>query len=367
MTRPNAIAIAVIAASSLACALEDLVAPTTPPDSPSNSTQVIINASPFPTLIPASGTPETPTLRRLTEAGCCAQPYWSADGQWVLFIDKPTADAPSGVYGVNIDSGDIRLVDERVTVPSPDGRYRQFLDDGQLVVEEAASGTQFIIQNEGHFVHFSPNSQRLVWSIADEAPTFAEMVVHVTISAIDGSGATELATTYGGGVIGWLDDSRLLLAGRAEPGVPDVTIFDLDVSTGARLDLVTERRMRNFLIAPGGEWIAYAITLHPDDPAQNGLWLVKADGSERHKLTVFGGFLWRDSTHLLVMPFAPGAASDMLVAVDAVSRSETPATDPALLPFRVSVGQWSVSPTGRHVVIVSAGDLSLWLITLPPG
>ena len=40
-------------------------------------------------------------LTRLTEPGCCTQPWWSADGRRVLFIDRPAPDAPTGIYAAS--------------------------------------------------------------------------------------------------------------------------------------------------------------------------------------------------------------------------------------------------------------------------
>jgi hypothetical protein len=40
-----------------------------------------------------------------------------------------------------------------------------------------------------------------------------------------------------------------------------------------------------------------------------------------------------------------------------------PLTDPAVTPFKVANGDWSVSPDGQHIVFVSAADHNLWLLT----
>src|SRR5512134_1787334 len=59
-------------------------------------------------------------LVRLTEPGCCVQPGWSADGQQVVFIDKPDPGQPTGIYGVSINGGPPQLITERIGLPSPD-------------------------------------------------------------------------------------------------------------------------------------------------------------------------------------------------------------------------------------------------------
>ena len=119
-------------------------------------------------------------------------------------------------------------------------------------------------------------------------------------------------------------------------------------------------------VAPGGQWILYTVALDPTNSANDGLWVVKADGSQRFKVEVIGGARWRDPTHLLIIPLDPGAPSHRLWQFDAATGKAAPLTDPEATPFRVAQGDWSVSPDGRYVVFVNADDQSLWLITLPP-
>jgi hypothetical protein len=40
-------------------------------------------------------------------------------------------------------------------------------------------------------------------------------------------------------------------------------------------------------------------------------------------------------------------------------------TDPAVTPFRISAGDWSVSPDGSKIAFVSAVDRNIWVIQLP--
>ena len=67
-----------------------------------------------------------------------------------------------------------------------------------------------------------------------------------------------------------------------------------------------------------------------------------------------------------IIPLELDAPSHQLWEFDTDTGEALPLIDPAQLSFRVSAGEWAVSPTGEHVVFLSAEDESLWLIDLPP-
>jgi hypothetical protein len=350
-------------ASLLACNLGTaLGTPTSPPVS--GETVAPSTAALSPTS-DASPTPSAPTLTRLTEPGCCVQPFWSADGTQVLFIDKPEHSLPTGIYGVGVDGGLPRLVSERIGVYSADGRYVAYPNvDKQIVVEEVATGSQSIIPNGGLYVVFSPGSQRLAWEKTSSAGNFDQQGTAITISSIDGSDVHQVTTIYGGGIVGWLDDDHLLLLGKNASSDDKLILFTLSVVDGTRVDLVSQQRMRSISMAPGGGWIAYGVTFDPDGPEEDGLWIVSVDGSQNYRLDLFGGMRWRDTTHLLVVPMEIDAPSHRLLQVDVTTGQVTSLTDPATLPFRILGGDWSVSPTGDRVVFLNAEDQALWLIQL---
>jgi hypothetical protein len=320
------------------------------------------SASPAP-----SPTPAVPSMIRLTEPGCCVQPFWSPDGREVRFIDQPQPTAPTGIYGVSVEGGEPYLVSETIGLPSPDGRYRAFLsDDGETIVQNVEDEAQWVIPNGGTRVFFSPGSARLAWTDVDRSGNFDLRKAVISVSDVEGNDPREVDTLFGGGIAGWLDDDHLLLAGREQKGSQDMALFSLSVLDGTRTDLILNQHIRSVRIAPGGKWIVYTITLHPTDAENDGLWVINADGSQRYKLEVVGGAQWRDESHLLVIPLEPDAPSHRLWQFDAPTGEVVPITDPEELPFRVLAGDWSVSPTGEHVVFVNAEDQALWLITLPP-
>lgn len=326
-------------------------------------------ASSTPEFIEAN--PESPgiTFKRLTGPGCCVQPFWSFDGQFIRFIDQPAPTMPTGIYEVSIEgSSNIRLYSEQIGLPSPDDRYLAFLDEaGETVVQEVGSGAQSVIPNGGLRVFFSPGSERLAWADIADSGNFDHRPAVIGISDIDGANVQELITVYGGGIVGWLNDDTLLLIGRDRPGEPDEKLFTLSVIDGARRDLVSEERIYTASVAPGGEWMVYTIAFDPDSVESDGLWVVSTDGESRYKLDVVGSARWRDASRLLIIPIEMDAVSHRLWQFDSQTGKVEPLTDPDQQPFRVASGDWIVSPTGRYVVFLNAEDESLWMIDLGAG
>src|SRR5688572_2206653 len=214
------------------------------------------------------------TLVQLTQPGCCVQPFWSSDGQMVLFIDKPQPTAQTGIYGVPITGGEPELVSQQVGLPSPDGRYRAYLSaDGETMVEPFNSEVQWIIPNGGLRVFFSPQSVRLAWTEVPRSGNFDERPASISVADIDGSDAKEVITIYGGGIAGWLDDDHLLVSGKDRPSEDQVQLFSLDVRNGGRAPITSNQRIRSVQVSRGGDWIFYTITLDPDGPDEDGLWI----------------------------------------------------------------------------------------------
>jgi hypothetical protein len=337
---------------------------------------IFSTATPAPAVTPTlaatvelTAIPLDPPITRLTDPGCCAQPFWSADSQLVLYLDKPEPTSKTAIYGVPVSGGPAQVVSERVGLPSPDGRYLAFLDDnGDTTLRELASGSETTLDNKGLRPFFSPSSQRVAWAetLDSSSADFSQRRTIISVANLDGSDAHAAITVFGGGIAGWLDDDRLVLAGRLHQDDQGVVIFTYNVVDNSTFDIVSEDRVRNVTIGPGGQWILYTVALDPTNSANDGLWVVKADSSQRFKVEVVGSARWRDATHLLIIPLDPGAPSHRLWQFDTATGQAVPITNPDVSPFRVAQADWSVSPDGRYAVFVNEQDQALWLITLPP-
>jgi Tol biopolymer transport system component len=262
-------------------------------------------------------------------------------------------------------------VTDRLGIYSPDQQLRAFLDGGQTIVERLADGQRWRIPNGGRSVSFSPGSAWLAWTVAPAGVPLDTVRREIWISRPDGSQARQVGAVTGGGFSGWVTDTRFLVSGRPDdaPDLQALWIADLPAEaasgqTANLTELARAARLRSTVVSPGGGWVVYLVTFS-DDPAQDGLWLASTSGGQARKLDLFGAYRWRDENRLLVIPLEPGAASNRLVQVDADTGQSSPLTDPARTVFKISGGDWSVSPDGRYIVFLSAQDQNLWLLELP--
>ncbi len=314
-------------------------------------------------------TSSTPTLRQLTQGGCCVQPTFSPGGQEVLFIDKPDPETPVGVYAVDWTRPQTPALREDVIgFRSPDRTIVATIAGDQANFVNETSGDSWTVNTGGNWPRISPDNRLVLWVAADQEGPYDRRQSDVWLADLDGSSAQKILTFFGGGFAGWFPDSRrALFTGRDNPNAEEVTLFVYDVKQERRTNLFTHKRLRGGDISPGGSWVAFFITF-ADDPAENGLWLAASDGATRRRLDLprFGGYRWQNDTTLLFVPMRePAEESMQLWAVAASTGQYRALTDPTRLSLSISNGDWDVSPDGRAIVFVSSADNNIWLMTLP--
>lgn len=349
----------------VACAQDEPAPPATtaPTQTPT------VTASPRPTLTPTPTPTPMPALRPLTTGGCCVQPGWSPDSRQVLFIDKPSAGDPAGIYAVDVITGvnkPPRMIG-RIGTYSADRSLVAYPGDSGTIVERPSTGDRWTLGNVGQ-VTFAPDNLRLAWTDSpDTTSPFDRRRSDVYVANLDGSGSSRIARVYGGGLAGWLPGgSRIMYQGRPSLDVRERTLTVLDLATGAATNLVTAERISGASASKDGRWVAYYITFNTDS-SRSGIWVQRTDGSEARKLDLWGAYQWRDDSHLLVIPMRkPGEAAFEVWEVDAASGAGRKLTDASTTPLQVLNGDWRVSPDGRYVVYVSSVDRNLWLLSLPP-
>jgi hypothetical protein len=338
--------------------------------SPAETGQTV---TPIPTLAPSPSPTPAPTLRQLTKGGCCTQPFWSPDSRQVLFIDKPAPDAPVGIWGVDVIQPEPtpELVTERIAFYTADMAFLVELGEDTTTIERLADpltgtgGERWTVPAEGRPVSISPGRTRIAWQVSDDDLPFERQITQVWVANLDGSDAQPVATLPRGSFGGWISDDVLLLSGRESLESREHLLYAFSLASGRTTELVRAERLRGGLLSPDGAWLAYFVALD-EDPAQNGLWLVRTDGSERRQLDrdLFGAYQWRDASRLLVIPFRPEAVSHELWELDVSTWETRHLTDPDVIPFKIANGDWTVSPDGRHVAFVESRDRNIWLLTL---
>lgn len=331
-------------------------------------------APPSPRIATASGTTPRPsdmpsptrspaTLTQLTNGGCCSQPFWFPDSNSVLYLDKPSADAPTGYYRVSTEgagSTPPALWSQRVAFYAADLRFAIIPEAAGTRVIRLADNKEFRIRNAGRQVQISPDGTRVVWVETRDTYPIENRVSNVMLANLDGSNAKRVLQMLRGGVIAWLDNNRLLMNGRLARESEQATLFVYDLTTGARTDLVSAERLRTIQPSPDGSWLVYSI-VSDTDPSRNGIWVMRMDGTPRKKLDFFGAVQWRDGARLIYVPLEMGAPTHAFYEYNAITdetRRLTPADGPA---FKIANGDWNVSPDGNKIVFVNAADNNLWL------
>jgi hypothetical protein len=260
------------------------------------------------------------------------------------------------------------VVSRIIGLLSPGDRYIAYLNqDYAVVVQNQETGIRSIIPSEGQAVFFSPNNERIAWQVIRQIGIYGERRSEISVATIAGQDARQLIAATGGSIVGWLDDDHLLLlAGMPGKDANHRALFSIADEDEDRVDLIDNDRIVAAGIAPGGEWVWYAIAFSPEDPAHDGLWIVRRDGTDRHQFGVFGAPQWRDPSHLLIVPEHTIGGSHYLLQVDAETGDTILLTDPSVFQFKIESGEWKVAPTGDRVVFLNAADDALWVFDLPP-
>jgi hypothetical protein len=318
---------------------------------------------PLPSNPPVESPSPEPTLvqhrnwKQLTRGGCCVEPFWSADSRYVQFIDRPPGE-PLGIYAVAIDDpGQPQLVSERVASVSPDDAFFLYPEGNVTVVERRGTGEAYRIANGGRQVKISPDGTRLLWQVFERRGDFDKRLAQTFVSDLDGGNTRLVGETLGIVESEWIDAQRILLAGVPVSDSSSVGILAATLGTDADEDVFVElarvARPQELLPSPRGTYLIFLLSFQVD-PGQDGLWIVRTDGSESpRRLAFFGSYRWRDDSHLLYVPFEPGTESHAFWEYDVLTRRTQRLTDPSYAAFRIANNDWSISPNGQYVVFVN--------------
>jgi hypothetical protein len=155
------------------------------------------------------------------------------------------------------------------------------------------------------------------------------------------------------------------VTGRPDRIGEEEALFVLSIADGSTVELAKENRLQAGGISSGGSWIIY-FSFFAANPTDDGLFAVRADGSERRELDFLGTFRWRDDSHIIYIPTRDLPEDSLVVWEMNVETGERyPLTDPTRLQFVIENGDWALAPDGQKIVFVSAEDKNLWLISLP--
>ena len=308
---------------------------------------------PTPTASPTPSPTPPPQARQLTQDGCCVAPSWSPDGSKVIYLDKPSPDAATAYYGIDVTTPGAKpeVFEARVAQWTGDFQYITTRGDGFAIIERPSDGKTWrintgrcsIIAPTGCQVTLSPDRQQVVWSITAEATgPFEGRHTQIRMANIDGSNARTIASLLStrAGASWFPDGRRLLVSGRPDTTTQDIAFWVLDLADGSMKEILRGERINRGALSPDGQWLFYTIVLD-DHPERNGLWLIRTDGTDQRKLPFFGPAAWRGNTKLVYIPFEPETTSHSVWEYDVETNTTHALTDPKTTPFKISFGDWA--------------------------
>jgi hypothetical protein len=325
-----------------------------------------LNSTPTPST-PASlqiisALPSEPT--RITADQCCPYPQWSSDSEWILFIDS-TGEEGAGLYSVPAEGGRPTFLTAKIGAYSEDLSLVAYPEAGLVYIERWAVGDRWLVPSQGREVHLSHENEWIAWEYGSTTIQHQDLKQRaIWVANIKGEHARELVTIHGGKFLGWIDHGRaILVSGRLSPLSPS-GIWRVDRESGAAQLLFSSQRARDVLISPGGEWVAFTIAFQTDS-TQNGLWVLRTDGSLNSRLTHYGSYRWRSEGQLLLIPYDFNTPKPYLWQYNLEQGEVFALTDPAKNNLPIANNDWQPSPDGSKIVFYSTEDHNLWVMDLP--
>jgi hypothetical protein len=316
------------------------------------------SGGPTPTPLGTTG------LARLTEPDCCIPIGWAADSRSLLVLAQPSPENPALVLSVPVGGGSAEVAWERPAVFSPDGSLAIEPEGARVRLTRRVGDVSWTIANAGRELRFAPGGAQVAWDVTSNSIAHPDVREHALwVADVKGAGARKLATTIGGGLVGWAEGAQALIAtGRiAANGQEGVWSIGLDGSSPRLIHQV--HRPRDPLLSPGGGWVAFYAAF-TGDAGQNGLWILRLEGASISKITPFGAYRWRDEGRLLLIPLSD-SQPPALFEIDAAAGRAVQLTNPSLTSLPIANADWLVSPDGTRMAFTSWVDRAVWVLTLP--
>ncbi|MGD8552452.1 MAG: hypothetical protein PVG02_02240 [Anaerolineales bacterium] len=306
--------------------------------------------------------PSEPT--RITDNQCCPYPQWSSDSEWILFIDSTGKDGP-GLYSVPVEGGPPTFLTSQVGSYSEDLSLVAYPEAGLVYIERWAIGDRWLVPSQGREVYLSHENEWIAWEYGSTSIQHQDLKQRtIWIANIKGEQARELITVHGGKFLGWIDHGRaILVSGRLSPLSPS-GIWRVDRESGAAQLLFGTERARDVSISPEGEWIAFTVAFQTN-ATENGLWVLRTDGSSVTRLMHYGSYRWRSEGQLLLIPYDFSSPEPYLWQISVEEERIFALTDPEEIRLPIANNDWQISPDGSKIVFYSMDDLNLWVMDLP--
>ena len=238
-------------------------------------------------------------------------------------LAQASADDSAHVLAVPVEGGATVVAWERPAAFSPDGSLAVEAEGTRVRVTRRVDGESWTIANDGRELRFDSGGGQVAWDVASKGIAHPDVREHALwVGEVTGAGARKLATTVGGGLVGWAQgDQALVATGRIGAGGQEgIWSIPLDGSDPILIHQVL--RPRDVLLSPAGGWVAFYAAF-TGDPGQNGLWVLRIDGSSISKVTPFGAYRWRDEGHLLLIPLTDAQPPSLFEVDPAAGRARS--------------------------------------------
>ncbi len=302
------------------------------------------------------------TLFDISQAGCCVAPLWTKDSKRVMFIDKPTAE-PAAIYSIDIANPKaVKREISSVVRLSPSEQFA-ILSGTPTRLEDLTSGERVSIASNAVF--FSPSEKQIAWTTSNQSARFDTVQSNVFVADLIRKPRLQLkntrvvATLYGGGLSGWLNEKELLLSGKRQANTRDRTLMRLELRSKNLKIFSSALNFRGITIAPNGQYVLYYIAF--DSKTRNGLYLLNAQTGSTQKLPWFGAYRFRDANRVVFIPMK-NDQTHILLEWDIRNAAQRKLVD---LQTKVAVDDWQVSPNGSSMVFVSTSNRALQVVHLP--
>jgi hypothetical protein len=300
------------------------------------------------------------STRQIMNFGCCAGAWWNQDT--IYFMDGGEGQI-ADMYALPRDAAEptIAATDTAPPLLSADGTYQVIYQQTQSIIQRLDDGAQWAFSIPGSFPVLSPSNERIFWAQGDD-----DTGREIWVAALDGSLNQRIWASQGRNASArWLDDDHLLISEREPVPGRYTTLTVVNVNDTLAYPLGTWWGVRNIQIAPGGQRLIFFSTFNPDITNDGAFALDIQPGAVPQRLPWFADYRWRDSSSLFYITYDPATDIQQLNFYDVLSGEFIPLTDPALTPFTIANGDWSVSPDGTAIVFQDARDGNLWLLEQP--
>ncbi len=343
--------------------------PVAPTSSPSPALSPTALATPTPTIQPPTPTPTVapfePRIASIGVSGGYAFAF-AGDGR-LVYYEKSVGESRAGSWALNLPSGQKSFLTAGIGTFSSDLGLAALSNraTATATIEDLAAGRRLAtLSNRGSPALISPDQRQVAWLLRSlqqdgiEAPQRFELWV----AGIDGANPRAVWAGRELANLAWFPDSRQMLVTGRDIANRRFGLWAIDSLNRAANLLVESKGLTVAALSGDGKWLAWWIALQ--GPAQSGVWVGQADGTQSHKLDWVGGFRWSGGAELFYIPQRQaGEIGSALWSYDPLTSRTTRLTDPTRLPLKIALDQWQPAPDARSLVFRNATDNALWQLS----